>query len=214
MKKNTLNIILGGTFDPIHYGHLNISKTLAKELQSKKITLIPNKKSLNKIKSTASIKHRLKMIKLAIKNNKMFNLNYLEIKSNNTFYTIDTLKKIRKEIGYKKSLAFIIGEDNLIELYKWHKWKKILKISHLIVYRRKIINKKNKIFFEKKITPYITNKKNMLTNHAFGLIFISNAPFINLSSTQIRKNIKEGISCNNMLPKKVLNYINKKNIYF
>ncbi|WP_343182942.1 nicotinate-nucleotide adenylyltransferase [Buchnera aphidicola (Neophyllaphis podocarpi)] len=214
MKKNTLNIILGGTFDPIHYGHLNISKILAKELKSRKITLIPNKKSLNKIKPIASVKHRLKMIKLAIKNNKMFKLNYLEIKSNNTFYTIDTLKKIRKKIGYKKSLAFIIGEDNLIELYKWYKWKKILKISHLIVYKRKVMNKRNNIFFEKQITPYITNKKNMLTNYAFGLIFISNAPFINLSSTQIRKNIKEGRSCDKMIPKKVLNYINKKNIYF
>lgn len=131
MKK--LYAIFGGNFDPIHYGHLCMAQNLANEICIEKIIFLPNNNPPHREKSKTSIIDRLKMIKMAINNNALFKISYLETKKIKCFYTIDTLKKIRKIIGYSRPLCFIIGEDNLQNFNLWKDWENILSYSHLLV---------------------------------------------------------------------------------
>lgn len=152
------------------------------------------------------------MIKLAIKNNYLFTISILESKDKRIFYTIDTLKKIRKKIGYLKPLFFIIGQDNLELFDTWKDWKKILLLTHLIILPRKCTEKKN-IFLKKWINSHMTNNIKLLHYQTAGLIFFSKIPLINISSSQIRDNYFQGKNSSQLLPYAVQQYINLKKLY-
>ncbi|AYN24634.1 nicotinate-nucleotide adenylyltransferase [Buchnera aphidicola] len=204
--------IFGGNFDPIHYGHINSAEKLAQEISIKKIILLPNYGPPHRLKTKTSIIDRLNMIKLFVKNNKLFTISYLETKKNTTFYTTETLKKIRKKIGYLQSLCFIIGEDHLNNLNVWKDWKKILSLSHLLICPR-IHIKKNNPKLRKWIVSHTITNINLLHEKPYGFIFFSKMSMINISSTQIRKNYYESKSSFGLLPSKIDKYILSKNLY-
>ena len=204
--------IFGGNFDPIHYGHITSAEKLSHEISIKKIILLPNCGPPHRSKTKTSIIDRLKMIKFAIKDNKLFTISYLETKKNTTFYTIETLKKIRKKIGYLQPLCFIIGEDNLNNLNIWKDWKKILSLSHLLICPRIHIKKSNPKL-KKWISDHTTKNSNLLYKKPFGFIFFSKMSMLNISSTAIRKIYYEGKSACGLLPSKIDKYILSKNLY-
>jgi len=140
MKK--LHAIFGGNFDPIHYGHIHTAEKLAQEINIEKIIFLPNNYPPHRKVTETSIIDKIKMIKLAINHSSLFQISYLETKKNNFYYTIDTLTKIRKKIGYLRPLCFIIGEDNLQNLYLWKDWQKIILCAHLLICPRTHIKKK------------------------------------------------------------------------
>ncbi len=152
MKK--LYTIFGGNFDPIHYGHIHSAEKLAKEIRLEKIIFLPNNNPPHRDKTKTSIIDKMNMIKLAIHNHCLFQVSDLETKSTHVFFTIDTLKKIRKKISFTPSLCLIIGEDNFQNFHLWKDWKKILSYSHLL------------------ICPRIHIKKNIILNSKNGLIII------------------------------------------
>ncbi|QCI17832.1 nicotinate-nucleotide adenylyltransferase [Buchnera aphidicola (Acyrthosiphon lactucae)] len=211
-----LHAIFGGNFDPIHYGHIYSAEKLAKEISIEKIIFLPNNCPPHRDKTKTSIIDKIKMIKLAIQNNPLFQISYLETKKNNFFYTIDTLKKIRKTISYSRPLCFIIGEDNLKKFYLWKDWKKILLYCHLLICPRK--HKKNDIIknnneFKNWIYSNTVYDFNLLHQKSFGLIFFSKTSLINISSSKIRKNYSTGVSSCALLPSIVNNYILSKKLY-
>lgn len=187
----------GGTFDPIHCGHLLPIQFVAKKIGLKKIILIPNYVSPKKILPKSNIKERLHKIKIAIKNNPLFSLDTREIKLLKPSYTVNTLLSIRKEIGWKKPLIFILGKDSLLSINTWYCWKKILNLCHLLVcnrpgYNTNLLNQSMK----KYLKEHTTNNLKILKNTPFGFIYLEKTPLINISSSQIRnnKNIKKKYS--------------------
>lgn len=210
MKK--LYAIFGGNFDPIHYGHIYSSEKLLKEISIKKIIFLPNNNPPHRKNTKTSIVDRIKMIKLAINKNSLFQISYLETKKKQIFYTIDTLKKIRIQIGLLQSLCFIIGEDNLQNLHLWKNWKEILSYSHLLICPR-IHIKKNNYELENWINSHVTKDFNLLHQKSYGLIFFSKIDTMNISSSKIRKNYFNGKSCYKLLPDLVNQYILSKNLY-
>ncbi|ANZ22640.1 nicotinate-nicotinamide nucleotide adenylyltransferase [Buchnera aphidicola (Diuraphis noxia)] len=209
MKK--LYAIFGGNFDPIHYGHIHLSKQLLKELSLKKIIFLPNENPPHKKKTKTSIVDRLKMIKLAINNHPFFQISYLETNTKKFFYTVDTLKKIRTKIGFLDSLCFIIGEDNLENLHLWKNWKEILLYSHLLIYPRTHIKTNLKI--KHWINSHRVTDCSLLHKKSFGLIFCSNMNTINISSSEIRDNYLKGKNPHKLLPPIVHQYILSKKLY-
>ncbi|XBC38058.1 MAG: nicotinate-nicotinamide nucleotide adenylyltransferase [Buchnera aphidicola (Floraphis meitanensis)] len=124
------------------------------------------------------------------------------------------MKYLRKTIGYKQSLGFIIGLDNLINLDKWHQWQELLKWCHLIILRRSL----NKQYTQNNILKnwiqnHATTDYSILNKNPFGHIFFSNTPYIDISSTQIRKLVKNKYSCAHLLPVSIINYIQKHKLY-
>ncbi len=165
--------IFGGSFDPPHRGHVQISKISLKKIKFKKIYWVITKKNPLKKKSFFSLKQRILKSKKFLKDYKNIKVLYLDgkIKSSNTINVIKYFKKIKKQ----KELYLILGSDNLLNFHKWKSWKKIVKLTKLVVFSRKGYDKKSK---ESKVVKYL-NKKN--------IVFIKNKK-INISSTSIKRN--------------------------
>ena len=163
--------ILGGSFDPPHKGHLTISKIAIKKVKLDKVLWAVTNKNPFKKKPFYSLSQRIKLTKKITRNAKKIQIVHLDkiIKSSRTINMINYLIK-KKKI---KNIFFIIGSDNLITLHKWKSWKKIVKLSKLIVFSRKGYDRKGK---KSKVAKYLKNK----------IIFIKNKPII-ISSTNLRK---------------------------
>ena len=163
--------ILGGSFDPPHKGHLAISKIAIKKVKLDRVLWAVTKKNPFKKKPFYSLSQRIKMTKKITRNTRKIQIIHLDkiIKSSRTINMINYLIK-KKKI---KNIFFIIGSDNLIALHKWKSWKKIVKLSKLIVFSRKGYDRKGK---KSKVVRYLKNK----------IIFINNKPII-ISSTNLKK---------------------------
>ena len=165
--------IFGGSFDPPHKGHVEISKIGLKKIKLKKIYWVITKKNPLKKKPLFSLKERISKSKDAVKKYKKIEVLYLDhkIKSSQTIRVINYFRKIKKQ----KNLCLIIGSDNLLSFHKWTNWKKIVKLTRLVVFSRKGYDKKSK----KSVVVNYLKKKN--------IIYINNK-LINISSSNIKKN--------------------------
>lgn len=125
--------VLGGTFNPIHIGHLWLAQEVGSELKFSKVLFVPSRIPPHK-KSAISEIHRLAMVKLAIRDNPCFEVSTVEIDRPEISYTIHTLEILKRE--YREPLAFIIGSDNVKGLPTWYQWKDILKMCDLVIGER------------------------------------------------------------------------------
>ena len=171
-SKNAVGI-LGGSFDPPHNGHIEISKISLKKLKLKKIYWIVTKKNPFKKKTFFSLKQRILRSKKTLIKLKNIEVLYLDdtVKSSRMINIIHYFKRIKKQ----KDLYLIMGSDNLINFHKWTSWKMIVKLAKLVVFSRKGYVKKSK---ESVVVKYL-NKKN--------IVFINNKLF-NISSSNIKRN--------------------------
>ena len=163
--------ILGGTFDPAHKGHLEISKQTKKLLNLKNVIWAITKQNPFKDVSKSNLKNRIQFAKKLIAKNDFIKIRFYEekISSNRTIDLINYLKKNKKY-----ELYFIMGADNLINFHKWHKWKSIVKKCNLLVFDRQGYKAKSL----KSVTYNGVNKKR--------LSFIKFKK-VNISSSQLRK---------------------------
>jgi len=186
--------LLGGTFNPIHCGHLKIASRAQKVLGLKKVIFIPSARPPHKKESNLpSSKDRYEMVKLAIKNNSRFSISDIELKRKGKSWTIDTVF-IFKKLYPKSQIYFIIGADTLLEIPTWRNYKKLLKICRFVVVNRPGYSIKD---CRLKIADFIRVKMRG----------------VNVSSLEIRKRIKNGIEIENLIPAKVEKYIRKKGLY-
>lgn len=185
--------IYGGTFDPIHLGHLITAQSVLEIRKLDKLIFIPSFISPHKIdRVSSSPQHRLNMLKLAIKGISYFDFTSLEIKRGNISYTIDTISALKSK---HKNIELIIGYDNLISFDTWKDPDKILGLVQLVVLRRKVKEeaiKKNK-YFDK-------------------AIFID-TPLIEIYGTDIRTRVRNDKNIDFLVPQKVMAYIYKHKLY-
>ena len=162
--------ILGGSFDPAHKGHLLISKLAIKKLKLNKVLWVVTKQNPFKNKTFYSLTQRIVRAKKLVKNNKKIEVIHLDkiVRSTRSINVVNYLINKKK----LKNMYFIIGSDNLIKFHKWKSWKKIVKLTKLIVFSRKGYDRKSK---KSKVAKYLKNK----------IIFIKNKPIL-ISSTKLR----------------------------
>lgn len=183
--------ILGGTFNPIHIGHLILAEEVREKIKLDKIIFVPAYLPPHKDNSNiAPADHRYKMIKLAIKSSRYLKASDIEIKRNGRSYTIDTLREF-KNIYPNDELYFIIGSDLLKYLEEWKDLNEIIKMVKFIVATRPG-------YALEKIPSYI-----------------STIPIraVDISGFEIRQAIKENRSFRYLMPESVFNYISKKGLY-
>jgi nicotinate-nucleotide adenylyltransferase len=185
--------VFGGTFDPVHYGHL-ITAVAVKEIKNlDKIIFIPSFIAPHKIdRSSSSPIHRIEMLKLAIKGISYFDYSDFEIKKKGVSYTIDTLKFLQNTYD---DIELIIGYDNLLDFSSWKDPDEILKMIKLVVLKRKVQNEpveKDKFYYASEIIE---------------------TPTIDISATAIRKRVKNNLPINFLVPDAVMEYIKHFNLY-
>ena len=188
--------IIGGTFNPIHYGHLVSASEVCNKFKLDRVIFIPS--ALNPLKNTSNLAdahHRLKMIKLAIADNPLFEVSDIEIKRGGASYTIDTIKTFVKKYGKDTNIHFIIGADAFLEINSWASPDVLLRMCKFIVTTR----------------PGYDVKK---TKHVFRKhTEIMDITYLEISSSDIRKRITSGTQIKYLLPEKVENYIYKHKLY-
>lgn len=185
--------ILGGSFDPIHLGHLTTSYEVLEKRNLEKILFVPNHIAPHKqdVIPTESY-HRLNMVNLAIEPYSRFESFDYEIKQKEISYTYNTLLELKKTYN---ELELIIGFDNLITFEKWYRPDDIFRLAKVIVMKRKIDN-----------VPVVHNK------YFESAIFVDTT-LIDISATEIRDRVKKGLSIDDLVPAKVKDYIFENRLY-
>lgn len=205
--------ILGGTFDPVHLGHLHLAKEALKQAELTEIRFIPCYQSPHKKMPVATGKQRLVMLKFATKPYKNFYVDDRELQRKNTSYTIDTLKSLRQEIGKQQPICLIMSMDAFAKFNYWHKWQEITKLCHIIVADRPdsqpITDTETKILLKEK---QIFKAAQLKTAPAGYILFINISPNP-ISATKIRAAIKACKNINSMVTKEVSQYIEQHKIY-
>lgn len=196
--------IMGGTFNPVHKGHIKLALSAYTELKLNKVWFMPSKNPPHKKKNDiASDYHRVNMIKLAIESYDEFELSEVELQREGTTYTADTLLYLKEKYP-EHEFFFIMGADSLINIEKWYKPDKLFELTSFIVSSRDDIDKID-------LDTHIDYLKNKYKNVK---IYILNMNKIKVSSTELRKTYRDykNIS-NDIMDDKVNKYIKENRVY-
>ncbi len=184
--------ILGGTFNPIHIGHLVLADEVRQKLALDKVFFIPVHLPVHKeAKDLLPAQERLRMVKLALKDNPYFEALDLELKRKGKSYSIDTLRSLRQAYPQIKKLFFIVGSDALGYLESWKDIDEVMKLAKFVVASRPNY-------------PLENPPKNILT-----LVIES----VDISGFRLRQRLKNNETVRYYLPKEVYNYIERKGLY-
>lgn len=193
--------IFGGSFDPIHYGHLMICEYIKEEMGLDKVIFIPTGNPPHKDLGV-SAEDRYEMVKLAISPNPDFEISDIETTRVNLSYTVDTIRELKK-IYKEEKLYFLIGLDSLFQLKTWKKIGDLSQeIEFVVALRPGYINKEE-----------IDNEIDFLRENFGTKINLIKTPLYEISSTDLRDRIHEGKSLRYLIPKKVLDYIEESGFY-
>ncbi len=194
-------LFFGGSFDPIHNGHLILAEDVREKLGFKKVILIPANISPLKGKYVAPPKHRICMIDISIRNLKNFDVDPWEIKTGGVSYTINTIKYIKEKYGSKPYM--LVGADSMLSFDRWKDPEKILKESCMVIMEREgklpLVEK----FMTEKFPSFKKGKDYLIVR----------TRRIDISSTEIRERVKRGLPIRGMVPVEVEVYIKEKGLY-
>ncbi len=202
--------ILGGTFDPIHFGHLRPALEIFEQLALDELRFIPSANPPHRWQPEASAEHRLAMVKLAVNDVEGFVVDDREYYRDGASYTVDTLASIREEIGSTEPLCMLIGMDAFEHFTKWHDWQGILKLTHLVISSRPGTNH---VKIEDWMTDRVTDAIAELHKQPIGKLFFADVSQLDLSATFLRKQLLEGKSSLFATPVEVSEYIERNKLY-
>jgi nicotinate-nucleotide adenylyltransferase len=192
--------VLGGTFDPIHIGHLVVGEEARTKLGLSEVLFVPaGQPWLKQDRDITPAAHRVEMVRRAIADNPQFKLCTLEVERPGPSYTVDTLTMLQKQLGSKASLFFILGRDTLAELPLWKEPQEVMQLCKLVVPPR--IGSRDLRHLEKAI-PGLLDKVIQL-----------DMPVIGISSSEIRQRIAQGLPIRYLVPPEVEKYITEHKIY-
>jgi nicotinate-nucleotide adenylyltransferase len=205
--------LFGGTFNPVHFGHLRLANELAKLLQVKPMRMLPCAVPPHREEPCASAEQRLAMLELAIDAQPILATDDLELHRAKPSYTIDTLELVRQRIGAQMPLFFCMGMDSLAGINSWHRWRELLNFCHIVVYPRPTWE----ISSQEELTDWVDQHQcdnlSALKQSPAGHLYICDLPVMDLSSSEIRDYIKQGKNIDHMAPESVIEYIKLHSLY-
>lgn len=206
--------ILGGTFNPIHFGHLRMAQELAESLQLNEVRFIPSANPPHKSAPLVTAEHRAAMVRLGIANNPTFTFDGRELHRTGASYTIDTLQSLREELGTQTSIILFMGSDAFTEFNTWHRWQEIIHLCHIALVQRP---RKNEHKLPKTLETFLHNHYsehgNDLNNSPAGFVTMQKITALDISSTLIRHTLQHKNSARYLMPDSVLDYIHTHQLY-
>ena len=196
--------IFGGSFDPVHLGHLKTAKSIKKELNFERLFLLPCHDPVHKNSLHYSPKQRLEMLNLAIKDYPSLEIDTREIDREGNSYMIDTLADLTEEFK-GKTICLIIGMDSFLSFKTWKKWDEFARLVHLIILPRNTDR-----LVEKNLETFdVAIDNNDLNISSSGLLYFSNSELIDISSTDIRGKIASNQNLDGLMPSPVIKFLQK-----
>ena len=194
--------ILGGTFDPVHSGHLILAEVAREQLNLNEVLFIPAGQPWLKVERTITpAEHRLQMLRLALDDTPYFRTSEMEIKRSGPTYTIDTIKALKERLSAEDELFFILGQDNLMQLPQWHDAPELIKLCYLVAAPRPGVKKPDLKALEAEI-PGIRQR-----------VMLMKEPLVDISATDIRERVARGLSVRHLVPEPVNKYIKEHQLY-
>ncbi|MCX7710090.1 MAG: nicotinate-nucleotide adenylyltransferase [Clostridia bacterium] len=195
--------ILGGTFDPVHYGHLITAETVREAFQLDKVLFIPSGQPPHKDNSRVlPAEHRFHILKAAAGSNPFFEVSRIEIEREGYTFTVDTLSQLRNVYNPHTKIFFIIGADVVPDLVTWRNFQKVFTLCEFIAVFRPGSNKNA-----------FSDEIHRLETEYMAKIHTAEVPLIDISSTEIRSRAKEGKTIKYLVPECVEEYIKTHGIY-
>jgi nicotinate-nucleotide adenylyltransferase len=204
--------ILGGTFDPIHHGHLRSALEIQQALNLAEVRLIPCFQPTHRPPPLASPEDRLAMIQSAIIDEPMLTVDDCEIQRKGPSYLIDTLIHLRKH-NPNTPLCFIMGIDSLVGLPSWHRYEEIIELAHLVVIHRPRYTMPETGIISTLIKQRLQHNPEAVQKTLSGIMLLLSVTQLEISATEIRKQIAAGENPRYLLPNSVYKYIKEHGIY-
>lgn len=207
-------LIYGGSFDPIHNGHINTAINVQKSFNFDRFIFLPCKQPVLKGKSMATAAQRVAMLQLALAEHHSYNfeIDTREIDRSSPSFMVTTLEDYRHEIDKSVALTLLMGRDTFIQIPRWHKWERLLKLSNILV-----INRPGDFIASDLINnlleTYETEQKEDLAKSSNGLIYQFNSTQYEQSSTSIRQKLSKGADLTADVSDVVIEYIKKNHLY-
>lgn len=183
--------VFGGTFDPIHYGHLRTAFEMLQALRFAELRFIPCGDPPHHGETYANAEHRLEMVKVAVAGQAGFVVDDRELQRDGPSYSIDTLISLREEFS-QCSLGLILGMDAFLDLPRWHRWREILDVAHIIVAHRPGWRAPDMGPLGDMLTDCGTHRINDLHERTHGCVHIHAVTQLEISSTEIRELVEAG----------------------
>lgn len=204
--------VFGGTFDPIHYGHLRTAFEMLQALRFESVRFIPCGDPPHRGTTFAAAGQRLRMVELAIQSQDGFILDDREVRRNGPSYTIDTLSSLREEFP-DRALGLIVGMDAFLGLTGWHRWDEILEAAHIIVAHRPGWKAPDMGPLGELITECGTHRVDDLHGSLNGRVHIHAVTQLEISSTEIRELVAAGRDPRFLMPDAVRDEITASDCY-
>ena len=207
--------IMGGTFDPVHFGHLRLAQEAAEILGLERVRWVPAGQPWHRVAPRAAAKHRLEMVRLAIEKNALFELDDAEIRQTAPGYTVETLERLRGELGAKRSMVLLLGTDAFRNLTTWQRWRDLFGLAHIFVAHRP----------GHSLTPggmpaalavewrTRAGTPDVLRGQPTGTIVSHGTTALDISASAIRAHFTQARSPRYLLPSAVLDYIEAHQLY-
>jgi nicotinate-nucleotide adenylyltransferase len=204
--------ILGGTFDPIHNGHLRLAVEALEQCHLSEVHFIPSGTPPHRNAPHASASDRLHMVQLAVHNNPAFLADQRETYRTDACYTVDTLGALRTELGSQQPLCLLLGSDAFAQLHTWHQWQQLFDLAHIVVMQRpgqplgNLMAKADPVLLREYSSRLAPSPK-LLHESPSGHIVVLNIPALEISSTDIRERCVAGKNIHALVPDSVAHFI-------
>jgi len=203
--------LFGGTFDPVHIGHLTLARWARAELALDRLRLIPTGESWQKRPAWAPAADRLEMARLAFAHEPWVTIDEREVHRDGPSYTIDTLIELRRELGPEPALVLLLGSDQLHNLATWHRYRELLDHAHLAITQRERVTLDG---FAPEVEALIAEHgTGALPDAPAGALVFFRMPSVAVSATVLRRQLAAGERPAELVPPTVLEYIDRRRLY-
>ncbi len=206
--------ILGGTFDPIHLGHLRLAQEVAEALGLREVRFIPGGTPPHRAAPQTPVADRVAMVKLAIAGNPLFVLDDRETRRSGKSYTVDTLSELRAALGASCPLVLMMGADAFLGLEAWHRWQEIFALAHIAVaHRPGSVLGEMPAALAREFARRRSRDREAVQHAAAGVIVEVPITALDISATQVRGLVRERRSARYLLAPAVLQYIHDNQLF-
>ncbi len=205
--------IFGGTFDPVHYGHLRPLWDVKEALSLDELRLIPCFIPPHRDEPGAMPEQRLEMLRLAVQGTPEFAIDTRELERGGPSYMVDTLQSLRDEIG-ATSMSLIMGMDAFVMLHTWHQWQRLFELAHIVVMHRPGGQlPESGVLADELLKRRLTASVESLKNAPAGCVFVQKVTQLDISATQIRTILAKNGDVRFLMPDPVRQYIAQAGLY-
>ena len=205
--------IFGGSFDPVHHGHLRTLVDLEEALGFDQLRLMPAHQSPHKEQPGATNAQRLTMLKLAVTGHDHWLIDERELQRGGASYTVDSLQELHRELGDDSHLCLIMGTDAFAAFDRWHQWQTILNLAHIVVVQRPGEHLPDSGQVAELVEQRSAESVDQLRQQQSGLVLQQTLTPIDISATDIRQRVTAGSSIRYLVPDAVWNMIQEQHLY-